>query len=229
MEFTRSEKNHYIEYTTKYGSVVFGLEALNESDLKKEFSELHFFKIHQIHSDKIVPAGELQEKADAHFVIEWGQAPLIQTADCLPVVIIGKHLVVAIHAGWRGVEQNIIGHSLKQLIDKGMDFSESLAFIGPHIMKKSFEVDLDVASRLKESFYLSGGSPKANITFFHQNPKKQYVDLEAIARQQVLQQLPSLIIESTKIDTFTDTRFHSYRRNKTKGRQWSFGFLKRKC
>lgn len=226
MNFEKAILDNRIEYSTDHGTVVFGFEKLDQILLQQAFPDLKFLKLHQVHSDKVVPAGSSSENADAHYTEDKGLAPLVQTADCLPVVTVGKNIILSIHAGWRGIEQNIIGKSLKYLSDRNHDFLGCMSFIGPHIAKESFEVELDVAQILEKAFVASGGNPECRpIVLPHSDLSKKYVDLESIARQQIAAIFPNMPVESTLLDTYKDHRFHSYRRNRTKGRQWSFGFL----
>ena len=225
MNFEKQELDDRIEYSTEFGTAVFGFERLNENLLKEKLPQLEFFKLHQIHSDKLTAVSKTLIQADAHYTTLKNKAPLVQTADCLPVIVIGRNIVLSIHAGWRGVEQNIIGKSLSALTS--YRFAGAQAFIGPFISPCSFEVGADVANRLETGFVNAGGNPRLQpVVFSHRESGKKYVDLEPIARQQIQQAVPGLPAEAVGIDTFSDSRFHSFRRNRTKGRQWSFGFLK---
>lgn len=225
MSFEKQEFDDRIEYSTEFGTAVFGFERLNENLLEKNFPHLEFFKLQQIHSDKLTAASKTLIPADAHYTTLKNRAPLVQTADCLPVIVIGRNIVLSIHAGWRGVEQNIISKSLSSLTS--YRFTGAQAFIGPFIAKSSFEVGVDVADRLETCFENAGGNPELRpVVHSHKDPEKKYVDLEPIARQQIQQAVPGLPVEVVGLDTFSDSRFHSFRRNRTKGRQWSFGFLK---
>lgn len=213
-------------YDLPFAKVFFGVERLLESQLHEQFPTVSFLKIEQFHSDIIVPASSEIQRADAHYTTQKCVAPLIQTADCLPVILVSKEFVLSIHAGWRGIEHNIIGKSLEYMADQKFDFSGTYAFIGPHILKESFEVGTDVADQLTRSFKSVSTGTTAPIVYPHSDKSKCFVDLDPIAKAQLSQCIKLENILSLPIDTFSDSRFHSYRRNRTKGRQWSFGFLK---
>ena len=133
--------------------VFFGNKLATLENLKKQFPDLEFRKVKQTHSDLFVEARATDEQdlveADAHYSRDRKAALLISTADCLPVMayVPSSNFVVAIHAGWKGIESNIIGKSLKQLRSLGHDVSDTQVWIGPHIGFGSFEVSLDVAER----------------------------------------------------------------------------------
>ncbi len=96
----------------------------------------------QIHGDTLNLAYKTNNKnpkeADAHWTSIKDITLGIITADCLPVFVfdLEKELILAIHAGWKGLEKYIILKSLHSL-----SFSQKiLAFIGPHIQRPSFEI-----------------------------------------------------------------------------------------
>ena len=101
----------------------------------------------QIHGDRVIVAGERQLEADA--MVSTGAACLIQTADCVPVLICnqaGTH-VAAVHAGWRGLAKGIIDRTLDALsIDQPS--AQWLAWIGPCISAPYYTVDAPVKQAL---------------------------------------------------------------------------------
>ena len=150
----------------------------------------------------------------------------LQTADCMPIFIFNQNTTIALHAGWRGIENSIILEALQQLkVDKSF-----LVYIGPHIQFQSFEVELDVAERLKDTFnkvqaFNMDQDPLVRPYVF--NKDKVFVNLKKIARSQLVAGgIHPAKIFSSPIDTFADNNFHSYRRDGDKaGRNISFCFL----
>ncbi len=130
--------------------VFFGNRLANEAALAVEFSGLQLASLNQIHTaviiDRTLP-GRHETSADGHLTRVPGLALAIRTADCLPVMIYDPRLkvVTALHAGWRGIECEIIPQALRRLGTMGADLSRASAWIGPHIGPESFEVGLDVA------------------------------------------------------------------------------------
>lgn len=81
--------------------------------------------------------------ADATFSKEKNIVCAVLTADCLPVLLCdaeGKY-VAAIHAGWRGLAQNIIEASITTYSSSP---SHLMAWLGPAIGPQKFEVGRDV-------------------------------------------------------------------------------------
>ena len=70
----------------------------------------------------------------------------ILTADCAPIIVIGKKNFGIIHVGWRGAFSDIIKNTVKTFISIGETNDDLNFFIGPHIQKKSFEVKNDFVS-----------------------------------------------------------------------------------
>jgi YfiH family protein len=209
----------------EYGVAVFEDQFMTESSLPETYPELEFLKLHQIHSDKVLPASSELHQADGHWTRNTKQALLIQTADCMPIVMLGPATVYALHAGWRGIEQNIIGAAsqvMRQNLDKPEDF---YVFIGPHIQKESFEVGKDVAARLLAALPKGFEDAKARALLKHPENSKAFVDLNVISKAQLGASgfdLNKTWISET--DTVLDQNYHSYRREKSSGRQCSFGY-----
>lgn len=194
----------------------FGTRHMGKDDLTQFFPHYRFCFLKQVHGVDVVDANpETILQADAHYTTKKNHALVIQTADCLPILLAEEHYAVAIHAGWRGVSQNIVAACKPFLKTAGRTFT---AAVGPHIQKQSFEVGLDVVEQFRTF------KPSKPFVFDHHNPEKRLIDLNIIAEQQ----LRDLCGRDAKIDFFThdtvaDTLFHSFRRGKqTPDRQYSF-------
>ena len=129
------------------------------------------------------------------------QEPLaIKTADCIPICVLGEHGVAMLHAGWRGVQQKIMTTSEVQKLNP------FYFYLGPSIQKQSFKVTEEFYNHFPEDSEFFGPS-----TF----------DLQGVTRKYITSVFPHAKIEWSSIDTFTDERFHSFRRNQTKERNWN--------
>lgn len=99
-------------------------------------TELAFHSAPQHPSPFAVPGSEIPE-VDGHVVRAPGLAPLVFTADCLPVALSGPGGVAMLHCGWRGLAAGIIA--------KGADaIRATSAAIGPGIGPCCFEVGPEV-------------------------------------------------------------------------------------
>lgn len=222
----------------KKGGVIFGEYFENDSIYiffgNKNFDKNHFsffpsiqFQfLKQEHGNTVVHMDRFYEgpiHADAHYTGTKNLALVIQTADCLPVLGYNKNQkwVYAAHAGWRGVENRIIPKTI-EIFKENVHTPLLSLFIGPHIQQESFEVDEDVALKLKKCT-----TPENGHFTYDQSKNKYHVSLKKIVHAQSLE-LPIRIQELyiSKIDTFTNEDYSSYRRLKNPCRNWSFIYLK---
>lgn len=124
-------------------------------------------------------AAALQQEADAVVSAVAGLACAVRTADCVPVLV-GDRLsgaVAAIHAGWRGVEVNVVEAAVSRLRELIGGDGQLVAAIGPHISVKAFEVSREVAKRL------ANASPVPGVV--DESRGNPHVDMELIVRGQL--------------------------------------------
>jgi hypothetical protein len=76
-------------------------------------------------------------EVDGQVALEAGLAPLVLTADCLPVALAGPGAVAMLHCGWRGLAAGIVGHGVEAI-------AATDAAIGPGIGPCCYEVGDDV-------------------------------------------------------------------------------------
>ena len=165
--------------------------------------EMSFLKVKQTHSSIVLNEQNCDE-LEADGMIGHSKTPMaILTADCLPIILLGETEHAFVHAGWRGLHNEILKNELIRKI------KPMYAFIGPHISVDHYEVQAD----FKNNFYDS----KAFIT----RDGKIYFDLSIIAKSQLESTYPGIKIEEAKLCTFSNHIFHSYRRNKTSERNWN--------
>lgn len=171
--------------------------------------------LQQVHSDRVVKFCGAEKVGDPPVAdAAWTETPgvvlAVLTADCLPIVLTNRAgtVVAVIHAGWRGLDNGIIAHTLAQLPDG----EAWLAWIGPGLRVEDFEVGVEVRDQL-----LSHG--RAQAQHFRPQPQshKYWLDAAAIARLQ-LQQAGVTAVYDCNLSTLNDSRFYSYRRNTITGR-----------
>lgn len=89
-----------------------------------------------------------QRQADA-LITELPRVVLtVRVADCVPLLLASAdgRVVAAVHAGWRGVINNIAGRALRAFGEMGVRPRDVIAAIGPCISQRHFAVGLEVAS-----------------------------------------------------------------------------------
>jgi polyphenol oxidase len=70
-------------------------------------------------------------------------APMVMTADCLPIALAGQEAVAMLHAGWRGLAAGIVAEGVRAVRDLGVDGPLEAA-IGPGAGPCCYEVGEEV-------------------------------------------------------------------------------------
>ena len=113
--------------------------------------------LRQVHSDKILKADHpgLIGEGDALISNQPGTTLSVRTADCLPIVMADSknRAVAAIHAGWRGVVQEIVSKAAAAMAENfGTRPEDLVVAIGPGIGPCCFEVGPEVAVQFSRFF-----------------------------------------------------------------------------
>lgn len=204
--FTKIDIGYYKK--TEHFLVFFGNNKSSIEAIKNNFPNLSFRNIKQVHGDICVKASGQTQEADAHWSTQSNAALLIKTADCIPLFLITKDKALAIHAGWRGVANQITSKSIKQI-----DLKNYEVFIGPHISKESFQTKEDCFDTFKNLSFHDPNYVTEILGHYH-------IDLKSYIEQQIS---PTAPVTDINIDTVSNTNFHSYRRDSLNaGRNISF-------
>jgi len=172
---------------------------------------VQFFEVTQVHSNIILTISESSTAAEFKLHKADGMAILfdhfhralpclaVKTADCLGVLAIGKVGIVLLHAGWRGLQSQIL---TQPLIHSIQPYRFHLT---AHIQAQNYEVGAEF-----------------NDYFSHPNSlkcqdKKYFFSQKEEAHQQILNNWPKAQITSSQLNTFQDERLHSYRRQRATG------------
>ncbi|MEX0880636.1 MAG: polyphenol oxidase family protein [Thermoanaerobaculia bacterium] len=86
-----------------------------------------------------------------------GVALVVQSADCVPILLAAPGAVGAAHAGWRGSAQNVAGAAVASLRELGADPASTRAWLGPSIGPCCYEVGGNVAAQFAGDFVRAGG------------------------------------------------------------------------
>ncbi|MCO4755982.1 MAG: polyphenol oxidase family protein [Bacteriovoracaceae bacterium] len=173
--------------------------------------DLDLVRTHQIHSTAISPykGSDLSNVESDGVLFKFSTlmtkkvSIAITTADCMPVLFLGEHEGVFLHAGWRGLADGI-------LLNKHIkSIAPHYCMIGPSIRLESFEVQEQFREHFKEN------------EFFHDINGSLHFDLIAKATKDIVLNYPQIQLEVADHCTFIDSKFHSYRRDKTKQRNWN--------
>ncbi len=173
----------------------------------------------QVHGATVALAPwEDAPEADAAVATERGMLLGIQTADCLPVLLVDpeRESVAAAHAGWRGTASGVSARAVQALTASGSRPQDLVAVLGPCIGPCCYEV----GDELRAAFGPKGAA------FFRLGPNgKPHLDMRAANERQLQGAgLPTEAIHH--LPDCTHCRpdlYHSYRRDGTgSGRMISF-------
>jgi YfiH family protein len=122
----------------------------------------------QVHGSRVVRTGstptEPHPRADGMLALRGDRsrvAPAVRVADCVPVLLASRDgsALAALHAGWRGTAQRIVGGAVKQLAGLGLRPAELIAAVGPSIGACCYEVDEKTAGAVAAA----SGAPTAAL------------------------------------------------------------------
>lgn len=164
----------------------------------------------QIHSNVCVSSTDFAPgmQADATFSKDSNHLLSVLTADCLPILVYHPDgVIAAIHAGWRGLSEEIIPKTLAMLA------SNTQVAIGPSIGPCCYEVGEDLAEQFAQKF---------GKTVVVADKDKPHLDLRLAAILQ-LQESGVEEMDVSEICTYCHPDlFFSYRRDGSSGRMMSY-------
>lgn len=134
-----------------------------------------FAYVRQVHGSEVrvldAASDDLPTEADGVLTATPGVAPMVLTADCVPVAIAGGGVVGMLHCGWRGLGGGIIARGVTALRALAGDDVSPAAAIGPGAGPCCYEVAEDVHA------VFGGLGPEVR--------QGRHLDLKAVARRQL--------------------------------------------
>lgn len=183
-------------------------------------SESNFRYTHQIHSDRVIVADETEagEQADALITNKKNMVIFVKIADCAGILIFEPEAkcIAAIHSGWKGTKQNIVGKTIQKMQKKyNANPTLMLVYISPMASASNYEVGSEFLN-----FFPSDVIYNFDNKLFYDNKKM-------IIKQLLSSGVKKENIESSDRCTIEELDLHSYRRDKDKsGRMAAFICLK---
>lgn len=185
------------------------------------------FWLDQVHSSEVVYAPEVKKKpsADASYTDTIGQACVVLTADCLPVLLCNQNgsKVAAAHAGWRGLCSGILRKTLACFSTD----ETVLAYLGPAIGPQVFEVGTEVLEAFLSGAQNSRHRTLIKLAFKPCDNGRYLADLYCLARAELRCCGVENIYGGTSCTYSQPDEFFSYRRDKITGRNASLIWLEK--
>ncbi|MGD0545656.1 MAG: peptidoglycan editing factor PgeF [Candidatus Acidiferrales bacterium] len=129
--------------------------ALKAGDMRViALRQIHSDIVHVVSAANSVPSAEAPN-ADALITNEPGRLLVVQTADCVPILLADKkrRAIAAIHSGWRGTAQRIAEKTLGRMqMEFGTRPQDVIAALGPGIGQCCYEVGPEVAAEFAAKF-----------------------------------------------------------------------------
>lgn len=154
-----------------------------------------------LHKEDAIPA------TDAVITAVTGTPLVVQTADCLPLILVDERIraAAAVHCGWKGIAGGIIQNTILAMQRAFGSRPEDLyAFCSAAIGGSSYQVGPEVAQQ---------------FTCVQKIGASLYLDIKREAASILMSLgIPEERIETAPEDTFTDARLYSYRRDRVTGR-----------
>ena len=140
-----------------------------------------------------------------------GIAVGVRTADCVPILVSAGKIVMAIHAGWRGLAEGVVQKALQQ-VDSGGQIE---VLIGPCAGPARYEVGPEVLDALGPLAVCLPNPPrKEHFLLFLEESAERAVREVCGARA---------VVRSCGVCTISDRSFHSHRRDaEAAGRNLAF-------
>lgn len=133
-----------------------------------------------------------------------GVGLVVQTADCVPILLAAPNAIGAVHAGWRGAASNVAGAAIESLLEFTDDAGSIRAWLGPAIGACCYEVGAEVAERFPGEFLRGSRDGRYRLDL----PAVVRSQLEAagVARDRIMGGAPCTMCGGE--------RFASYRRDR---------------
>ena len=156
--FTKDDSSSAVERNRAAFLRELGAVARSRRSSRASNSLWPLVTLRQIHSDVIRSVDSLPEElltGDGLITATPGLLLAIQTADCLPVILVDTkhHAVGVFHAGWRGTVKRIVEKGVGEMFRCfGTRPRDLKAAIGPGIQGCCYEVGDEVRTRFQSQF-----------------------------------------------------------------------------
>jgi polyphenol oxidase len=168
--------------------------------------------LRQVHGTAIADLDAAHDgfAADGSVTRTPGTVCAVLSADCLPVLLAdrGSRVVAVAHAGWRGLAAGVIEAAVAAM---RIEPSSMLAWLGPAIGPRAFEVGTDVYAAFCDPDPVAAECfvPCTNMSA----NMKWHADLYALARRKLARAGVSAVYGGGRCTLSESDLFHSYRRD----------------
>ena len=185
----------------KFGSLADPVDETERLKLAKLLNKQVQFMA-QTHSNEIAVVDQQGNTPSADGLVTANKdiALAVRVADCLPLLLLSKQAVAAVHVGRKGLLNQVAVNAVKKMQELGA--SNITGVVGPHICGKCYEVDAQMYADITKLHPATGGK---------QNHLNLYAGL--------VEQLSDLPLSNLDICTKEDLTYFSHRASGEAGRQ----------
>ncbi len=178
---------------------------LNLPEAPNWLEQRHSCRVVKVNADKTT-------EADGAYTGSAGKVCAVLTADCIPLLLCNRTgtEIAALHIGWRGLCKRIIKNALTMFHD-----DQLLAWLGPYISQKNYEVGADVVSACSSIQAETGNA------IIEGRENHWYLDLGQLVKTELQQQGVANIYDCNQCTYGRKDLFYSYRRDGVTGRMAS--------
>lgn len=179
---------------------------------------VNLLTLYQVHSPDVVTVDEpwqskARPRADAMVTRRAGIALGATAADCGPVLFADAQarVIGAAHAGWKGALGGVLEATVAAMLPLGAQRERIVAAIGPLIRQPSYEVGGEFTAR-----FVAADADYARYFVPSARAGHDQFDLGGFIRGR-LETAGVGAIDDTRIDTYPDENYFSYRRSVHRG------------
>ena len=164
--------------------------------------------MNQVHGNEVVVIDQLLDQdptCDALITSTHGISLAVMVADCIPLLLVSKSVVAAVHVGRAGLLNKVAMRALQSM--KNLGAKDIHAVLGPSICGKCYEVPAQLQQEVISQH------PHAFSTTRHNTPA---LDLPAALIADLVTE--GITYEASLICTMEDQLYYSHRRENPTGR-----------
>ena len=176
------------------------------------YPDLPIVRATQVHGPRVVvvseapPPGAVVDAGECDALVTRlaGVGIVVQTADCVPVILVASDAVGVVHAGWRGAAAGVARAAAEAFLALTRDPDSARAWMGPAIGPCCYEVGPEVADRFAPEILRPADAGKFRLDL----PSAVRVDLAASGIR------PDRIMQPNGCTMCGGERYASYRRDR---------------
>jgi YfiH family protein len=171
-------------------------------------------QVHGSHVEVVdlLGGGKIIQKTDGLVTQEKNIFLTVMVGDCVPILLYdrSKKIGGAVHAGWRGLLNEIISEAIAKMKSLGANPIDIIGGIGPCIRSCHYNIDEKRVELFTNRFGKKHGE---TLGYINEDEGKTYLDMPCLAALQLAEEgLLMENIEDARLCTFESTDLYSYRR-----------------